>query len=67
MNLSVRPFVLVVTRRGQPVETRECDSIAEAERRFEWLARRGLGDRGEVFAADFRDRPVRVLRVRQDH
>jgi len=42
-------------------------SIAEAERRFEWLARRGLGDRGEVFAADFRDRPVRVLRVRQDH
>lgn len=64
MNLTAKPFVLLATLAGASVETRDCDSIAEAEVWFGELVGQGRVDCGEIYAADRFDRPVRVLRVR---
>lgn len=64
MNLVAKSFTLVATRRGALVAVAACDSMAEAEVRFDVFAARGLVDRGEIFAADRSERPVRVLQVR---
>ncbi len=64
MNLSPKSFTLHVKLRGTLIETRDCDSIAEAERHFGQLAGRGRVDCGEIYAAERFDVPSRVLHVR---
>lgn len=65
MSAHAKPFTLFATLRGGLVETYDCDSIADAEHRFDELAGAGEADRGEVYAGDRFDVPVRVLRVRR--